>query len=97
MKRGLATIAAFGTGHALTRPMKNLYSDWQLEREALGRAPARAAKRPQKIHIVFEDDDSARSVKIPIKDGHSTAKTFMPEFKSYYNLAYLLPSPRHES
>ncbi len=77
--------------------MKNLHSDLHPEREALGNATTSAAERSQKIRIVFEDDVSARGVKILIKDGHVPDMASMPEFKNYYKLAYPYPSPRHES
>lgn len=83
MNGSLATGFGFGIGRAIRRPMKNLYSDFYPDLEAPGNAKTRGAERPQKIRIVFENDVSARGVKIPIRNGHIPAKVSIPELRNH--------------
>jgi hypothetical protein len=59
--------------------MKNLYSDLHPDGEVPGNAKTQGAERPNKIHIMFENDVGARGVKIQVRHGHLPAKISTPE------------------
>jgi hypothetical protein len=83
MKRSLATGSVFGIRRAIRQTMKDLHSDSYSDHETPANAKTRGAEKQKKIRIVFENNVSARSVKIPIKHGHIPAKSPTPEFKSH--------------
>jgi len=62
--------------------MNNLHSDLHHERDVLGDAIMRAAERPKKIHIVFEDDLNARGAEIFIKHSIASAKISIPVLRN---------------
>jgi len=81
--KGSLTIGfVFGIGCAIRPPMKNLHTDLHHECEVHGDATLRAAERPKKIRIVFEDDQNTPGVEILIKHSSASAKSFIPELKN---------------
>jgi hypothetical protein len=66
MNRAEAIMSAFGIGPAITRPMKNLHLILPTESQGPGYSMS-AIEQPKKIPIVFDDDVSARNVKILVK------------------------------
>ena len=63
-----ATTSASGIGHARDYPMRNLISLLRPRRKDPCHTAASAAELPQKIRIIFKNDDSPRCIKILIKN-----------------------------
>jgi hypothetical protein len=83
MNRGEAMTSTLGIGHARTHLMKNLHPVLPSDREPLGYTAIQAAERPIKICVVFEDDVSAGSVEVFIKNSSVPATISISDLNSH--------------
>jgi hypothetical protein len=97
MNRRRVIASAHGIGYAKVHSMKNLELVFPSEPGGLKSVPLPAAKRPQKIVIVFEEPVGALRIRIQYKTIFEPATISLQTSTATTNASVRQSKPHHES